>query len=86
MCSVAKVCVNLCRMTRKNSQDPFGVHYVMFIPMVSSQCLPEQRDKWLPLASSLKVVGTYAQTELAHGQSFSLLESWGMFIQIHRVT
>ncbi|XDV36026.1 hypothetical protein PO909_005878 [Leuciscus waleckii] len=47
-------------------QEPFGVHYVMFIPTLNSQCTTEQRKKWIPLAESFHILGTYAQTELGH--------------------
>lgn len=73
MCSVAKVYVHSCRVARKTYHEAVGLHYVMFIPALSGQGTPEQCDKWLALADSLKVVGTYAQTELGHGQSFSLM-------------
>lgn len=72
MPGVAKVFVHSCRVAQKGRHEPFGLQYSMFIPMLSAQCTPEQRRKWLPLCRSIKVLGTYAQTELGHGQSFSL--------------
>lgn len=39
----------------------------MFIPSIEKQGTKEQRDKWLPLARSLQLIGTYAQTEMGHG-------------------
>lgn len=39
----------------------------MFMPALLSQATPEQQAKWLPEAWQLRVIGTYAQTELAHG-------------------
>ena len=32
-----------------------------------SQATPEQQAEWLPKALGLKLIGTYAQTELGHG-------------------
>lgn len=49
--------------------EPVGLHFVMFLPTLYNQCEPEQCRKWLPLAESFRVVGTYAQTEIGHGQS-----------------
>ncbi|KAI5613573.1 peroxisomal acyl-coenzyme A oxidase 1 isoform X1, partial [Silurus asotus] len=56
------------RVARKNANEAFGLHFSMFIPTLSGQCTPEQRSKWLALSNSFAVVGTYAQTELGHGQ------------------
>ncbi|KAJ8363566.1 hypothetical protein SKAU_G00123970 [Synaphobranchus kaupii] len=47
-------------------QEALGLHFVMFLPTLRSQCDAEQRKKWLPLAESFKVLGTYAQTEMGH--------------------
>lgn len=58
-----------CSVARGTFQDPVGVHYVMFIPTLKSLGTVEQAKKWIPLAESFRVLGTYAQTELGHGQS-----------------
>lgn len=47
-----------------------GLHFVMFLPTLRNQCDPQQSRKWLPLAESFQALGTYAQTELGHGQSW----------------
>ena len=39
----------------------------MFIPTLLSQGSPDQQAEWLPKAMGLKLIGTYAQTELGHG-------------------
>jgi len=39
----------------------------MFIPALESQTSPEQKEKWLPKATSYEIIGTFAQTELGHG-------------------
>ena len=35
---------------------------------VQGQGTEEQKAKWLPLAESCQIIGTYAQTELGHGK------------------
>lgn len=40
----------------------------MFIPTLEQQGTEEQKAKWLSLAYQEKIIGTYAQTELGHGQ------------------
>lgn len=49
--------------------EALGLHFVMFLPTLYSQCDPQQSSKWIPLAEAFRVVGTYAQTEMGHGQS-----------------
>jgi alkylation response protein AidB-like acyl-CoA dehydrogenase len=41
----------------------------MFIPTIEKQATKEQKERWLPLAESLKIIGTYAQTEMGHGKA-----------------
>ncbi|EDV23301.1 uncharacterized protein TRIADDRAFT_27529 [Trichoplax adhaerens] len=81
--------VNLCR--RKNikfdsldfarlnistlEELPFFLHVIMFIPTIRGQGTEEQKRKWLPLAEDLKILGTYAQTELGHGTFLRGLET-----------
>lgn len=69
-----------------NHHEALGLHFVMFLPTLVSQCDPQQSRKWIPLAQSFRVLGTYAQTEMGHGQSrtptpFILLTSETRFIQ-----
>lgn len=47
----------------------------MWIPSLLSQGDAEQQAKWLPLSFGLKVIGTYAQTELGHGTFVRGLET-----------
>ena len=49
-------------------REALGLHYVMFLPTLYTQCDSEQFNKWVPLAQSCTVLGTYAQTEMGHGQ------------------
>lgn len=53
-----------------NQHEAMGLHFAMFLPTLYSQCNAQQSRKWLPLAESFQAVGTYAQTELGHGQSW----------------
>ncbi|GAA6098663.1 peroxisomal acyl-coenzyme A oxidase 1 isoform X2 [Tachysurus ichikawai] len=64
------------RVAKKAPHEAFGLHYLMFIPTLSNLCTPEQRDKWLPLASSFKVVGTCVH----NGRSEPLDLHLGMFL------
>lgn len=56
-------------IAKGSRHEALGLHFVMFLPTLYSQCDPQQRRKWIPLAESFQVVGTYAQTEMGHGQS-----------------
>ena len=49
--------------------SPFGLHGSMFTPTILKQGTPQQKKKWLPLAKSFSIVGTYAQSELGHGKA-----------------
>jgi len=51
----------------------------MFVPTLLSQATPEQQAEWLPKALGLKLVGTYAQTELGHGTFVRGLETTATF-------
>ncbi|XP_060084929.1 peroxisomal acyl-coenzyme A oxidase 1-like [Ylistrum balloti] len=58
-----------------NEYFGLGVHGFMFIPTIQKLGTEDQKRKWLPLAKTLKVVGTYAQTELGHGTFLRGLET-----------
>ncbi|XP_046436827.1 probable peroxisomal acyl-coenzyme A oxidase 1 [Daphnia pulex] len=55
--------------------NPLALHYIMFLPTLMSMCTPEQQEKWLPKATSLQMIGTYAQTEMGHGTFLRGLET-----------
>ncbi|CAB3239672.1 unnamed protein product [Arctia plantaginis] len=59
------------------SQDgsPFGLHYIMFMPVLISQADEEQKKKWVDRALNCQIIGTYAQTELGHGTFIRGLET-----------
>lgn len=54
----------------------------MVIPALQYQTSPEQREKWLPLATSFKILGAYVQTELGHGSNVRALETTATFDQV----
>ncbi|XP_022821685.1 probable peroxisomal acyl-coenzyme A oxidase 1 isoform X1 [Spodoptera litura] len=59
------------------SQDgsPFGLHYIMFMPVFMSQADEEQQERWLHRALNCSIIGSYAQTELGHGTFIRGLET-----------
>ncbi|GBF98378.1 peroxisomal acyl-coenzyme A oxidase [Raphidocelis subcapitata] len=68
-------------MMRQLVDWPGGLelHIGMFIPTIMSQGDAEQQAKWMPLCTSLQVIGTYAQTELGHGTFVRGLETTATF-------
>ncbi|XP_046899972.1 peroxisomal acyl-coenzyme A oxidase 1 isoform X2 [Hypomesus transpacificus] len=62
-------------VARSHYQEALGLHFVMFLPTLYSQCDPQQFQKWVPLAESFEVLGTYAQTEMGHGTHLRGLET-----------
>ena len=50
---------------------PFGLHEGMFKPTIDKLGTSAQRDKWLGLANTYGISGTYAQTEMGHGKTNS---------------
>ncbi|XP_069177751.1 peroxisomal acyl-coenzyme A oxidase 1-like isoform X1 [Procambarus clarkii] len=55
--------------------NPLMLHWGMFIPGIKGQGTPEQKKKWVPLATSGRIIGTYAQTEMGHGTFLRGLET-----------
>eukprot|EP00903_Cladosiphon_okamuranus_P010404 g9842.t1 len=58
---------------------PTDVHMAMVIPALRYQTSPEQREAWLPLATSFRILGAYVQTELGHGSNVRALETTATF-------
>ena len=58
---------------------PIGLHHSMFIPTLEGQLTDEQQRKWLPLARHYGIIGTYAQTEIAHGSFVRGLQTTATF-------
>ncbi|KAI3792933.1 hypothetical protein L2E82_06826 [Cichorium intybus] len=55
------------------------LHWGMFIPAIEGQGTEEQKQKWLPLAQKMQIIGCYAQTELGHGSNVQGLETTATF-------
>ena len=53
----------------------WGLHTGMFMPTIQLLGTDAQREKWLALARTAAIVGTYAQTELGHGTNLTKLET-----------
>ncbi|KAJ4945039.1 hypothetical protein JOQ06_013578 [Pogonophryne albipinna] len=68
------------KMVQGNFHEALGLHFVMFLPTLYSQCDAEQARKWLPLAESFQALGTYAQTEMGHDRAEPLDLHLGMFL------
>ena len=58
---------------------PIGLHHTMFIPTLEGQLTPQQQQHWLPLARHYGIIGTYAQTEIAHGSFVRGLQTTATF-------
>uniref|UniRef100_A0A8V5HF33 Acyl-coenzyme A oxidase n=1 Tax=Melopsittacus undulatus TaxID=13146 RepID=A0A8V5HF33_MELUD len=55
--------------------EPFGLHFSMFQKTLETQTTDAQKEKWLPLVRGVKIIGTYAQTEMGHGTHLRGLET-----------
>ena len=51
----------------------------MFLHTLETMASDEQQEKFLPLARSFQIIGTYAQTELGHGSNLQRLETEAVF-------
>ncbi|EDV55455.1 probable peroxisomal acyl-coenzyme A oxidase 1 [Drosophila erecta] len=49
------------------ANHPVATHITMFVDVIKGQGTPEQVEKWGKAAENCNIIGTYAQTELAHG-------------------
>ncbi|KAF4797346.1 peroxisomal acyl-coenzyme A oxidase 1 isoform X1 [Turdus rufiventris] len=56
-----------------NYPEPLGLHFSMFHKTIETQTTAAQKEKWLPLVRGVKIIGTYAQTEMGHVLWFLLL-------------
>ncbi|KAL7752550.1 hypothetical protein RI367_002084 [Sorochytrium milnesiophthora] len=60
---------------------PVFLHYGMFIPTIEKVGTPEQQQRWLPRCHSWEMLGSYAQTELAHGSNVRGLQTTATYIR-----
>ncbi|XP_068148076.1 acyl-coenzyme A oxidase 1 [Drosophila tropicalis] len=49
------------------ANQPLATHITMFVDVIKGQGTAEQVEKWGKAAENCNIIGTYAQTELAHG-------------------
>ncbi|EDW72389.1 uncharacterized protein Dwil_GK20900 [Drosophila willistoni] len=49
------------------ANHPLATHITMFVDVIKGQGTAEQVEKWGKAAENCNIIGTYAQTELAHG-------------------
>ena len=73
--------MQIARIIREMIDEPGGLdlHLGMFIPTIQGQGTKEQQAYWMPRCLKLKVIGTYAQTELGHGTYIRGLETTATF-------
>ena len=59
------------RMAFRGDTYPGSIHNAAFIPMIEGQATDEQKGWWLEKAYNHEIIGTYAQTEMGHGEAFT---------------
>jgi acyl-CoA oxidase len=62
-----------------SNSNPFGLTHLLFIPCIQLLGTDEQISYWVPLAEKGKIVGSYAQTEMAHGSFVGGIETTATF-------
>ncbi|KAE8209599.1 hypothetical protein CF327_g6434 [Tilletia walkeri] len=60
---------------------PFNLHRTMFIATLEKMATDEQRKLYLEPALNNRIIGCYAQTELAHGSNVQGLETTATWIE-----
>lgn len=64
---VKHICFFHNRTVFPNDADPTGLHGGMFLPTLYGQASDEQKKSFLPKSEAYEIIGTYAQTEMGHG-------------------
>uniref|UniRef100_H3BZB4 Acyl-coenzyme A oxidase n=1 Tax=Tetraodon nigroviridis TaxID=99883 RepID=H3BZB4_TETNG len=59
--------------------EPLDLHLGMFLPTLLNQATPEQMERFFTPAWNLRIIGTYAQTEMGHGTHLRGLETTATF-------
>ena len=54
---------------------PFFLHDDVFVPTIMNQASSEQVSEWLPKVMSYEWIGSYSQTEIAHGSNVRGLQT-----------
>ena len=71
MQSCSHICLdNICACFRgvfPNEEDPGGLHGEMFLPALENLADTQLKDKWMSKVYNFEIIGTYAQTEMGHG-------------------
>jgi acyl-CoA oxidase len=63
-------------------RSPYLSHYTFFLPSFLLQANKQQRDEWQQKIENMEIVGSYAQTELAHGSNVRGLETTATYDHI----
>jgi acyl-CoA oxidase len=66
-------------MLKANHFSSFGHKAVLFEPAIEHNSTEEQKVQWPTQASSGRILGSYAQTELGHGSFVRRLETTAIF-------
>ena len=59
--------------------SPYLTQFYFFYPSIELQSSKEQAAEWLPRIKSMEIIGSYAQTELAHGSDVKGIETEAIY-------
>ena len=66
-CILAYMICEHFRAISPHEPGPMLLHGGMFVPTIMSQASEEQRDDLMAKIKAFQIIGTYAQTEMGHG-------------------